>query len=132
MHPSNVSIKTPFNPAWIVSGVYIFEFTSITVSAKFQEMKDVGLPTLFKTSLKLCILTLLGMLSLKINTFSCFFFCYCVTVRFITCEYWYFVKYRLIFWIGINYDRRCLFRNVFCWKLLTILLKPKWKSLLSM
>ena len=66
------------------------------------------------------------------NQYIFLFFCYCVTVRFITCEFWYFVKYRLIFWMGINYERRPLFRNVFCWKLLTVLLKSTWKSLLSM
>ena len=65
-----------FIPAWIktVSGVYIFRFTSRYCNNYFDVVpgNDRCLAFLFfKTLLKLCILNLLGMLSLKIDIFSC-------------------------------------------------------------
>ena len=69
-------LKTSFIPAWIrtVSGVHIFRFTSRYCNNCFDVVpgndRCLAFP-FFKALLKLYILNLLGMLSLKINIFSC-------------------------------------------------------------
>ena len=114
-----LSFKTSFIPAWIrtVSGVYIFKFTSRYYNNCFDVVpgddRCFAFP-FFKALLKLYILILFGMLSLKNQyIFLLRFFRYCVTIRFITWNYWYFGKCRLIFWMRTNYNRRPPLRNAF-------------------
>ena len=93
-----LSFKTSLIPAF--SGVYIFKFTS----RYYNNCLDVvpgndrcfAFP-IFKALLKLYILILLGMLSLKINRFSCSVFWLLPHYKIYHRNYWFFGKCCLIF-----------------------------------